>query len=243
MRRVTIGMALIVVLTGMLAGVKAPSQTSKPAAEKDIPPKVHPDVSKWDDLLKADLSNATYPKGVWSFEKGILTATKDINLWTKKQYDNFILDVEFKTAPGTNSGVIVYCSNTKNWIPNSVEIQIADDHHPRWAKADKTWQCGAIFGHLAASERMVKKPGEWNRYTITCVDHMIYVMLNHMTVTIMDMRKWTSAKKNPDGSRIPPWLSIPKAKLPTKGHIGFQGKHGGVPIYFRNLKIKELKTK
>ena len=107
MRRVTIGMALIVVLTGMLAGVKAPSQTSKPAAEKDIPPKVHPDVSKWDDLLKADLSNATYPKGVWSFEKGILTATKDINLWTKKQYDNFILDVEFKTAPGTNSGVIV----------------------------------------------------------------------------------------------------------------------------------------
>ncbi len=227
----------------MLGLLKAGASEAKPAAAKDIPPKVHPDVSKWDDLLKADLSNATYPKGIWSFEKGILTATKDINLWTKKQYDNFIVDVEFKTAPGTNSGVIVYCSNTGKWIPNSVEIQIADDHHPKWGKADKTWQCAAIFGHLAASERMVKKPGQWNRFTITCVDHMIYVMLNQMTVTIMDMRKWTSAKTNPDGSKIPPWLSIPKAKLATKGHIGFQGKHGGVPIYFRNIKIKELKAK
>ncbi|MBL7133831.1 MAG: DUF1080 domain-containing protein [Phycisphaerae bacterium] len=223
--------------------VRALAAQAQPAAAKDIPPKTHPDVSKWEDLLKADLSNATYPKGVWSFEKGILTATKDINLWTKKQYDNFIVDVEFKTAPGTNSGVIVYCSNTKKWIPNSVEVQIADDFSPKWAKADKTWQCAAIFGHLAATERMVKKPGEWNRFTITCVDHMIYVMLNGQTVTVMDMRKWTSAKKNPDGSRIPSWLGIPKAKLATKGHIGFQGKHGGVPIYFRNIKIKELKAK
>ena len=203
----------------------------------------HPDVSGWDDLLEADLSNATCPKGVWSFEKGILTATKDINLWTKKVYDDFIVDLEFKTAPGTNSGVIVYCSDTRNWIPNSVEVQIADDYHPKWGKADKTWQCAAIFGHLAASKRTVKKPGEWNRYTITCKGKTISVMLNGETVTVMDMSKWTSAKTNPDGSKIPPWLSRPKADLPTKGHIGFQGKHGGVPIYFRNMKIKELKAK
>ena len=48
---------------------------------------------------------------------------------------------------------------------------------------------------------------------------------------------------NPDGSPIPGWLSIPVAKLPTKGHIGFQGKHAGAPIAFRNLKIKELPAK
>ena len=201
------------------------------------------DTSGWQDLLKPDLSNATYPKGVWSFDKGILTATKDINLWTKKVYDDFIVDLEFKTAPGTNSGVIIYCSNTKNWIPNSVEVQIADDYHPKWGKADKTWQCAAIFGHLAASKRTVKKPGEWNHYTITCKGKTISVALNGETVTVMDMSKWTSAKTNPNGSRIPGWLSKPKAELPTKGHIGFQGKHGGVPIYFRNIKIKELGAK
>ena len=48
------------------------------------------------------------------------------------------------------------------------------------------------------------------------------------------------AKTNPDGSKIPPWLSTPFAKLATKGRIGFQGKHGGVPIYFRNIRIMEL---
>jgi len=203
-------------------------------------PAAHPDTSGWDDLLAPDLSNAMYPKGVWSFTDGLLTATKDINLWTKKQYDNYIVDVEFKTDAGTNSGVIVHCSDPKRWIPNSIEVQIADDTHPKWAKADPTWQCGAIFGHLAASESRVKKPGEWNRYTITCQDSMVTVMLNGKTVTAMDMTKWTSAKKNPDGSPIPGWLNIAVAKLPTKGHIGFQGKHAGAPITFRNLKIKEL---
>jgi hypothetical protein len=66
-------------------------------------------------------------------------------------------------------------------------------------------------------------------------------MLNGEMVTEMDMSKWTSAKKNPDGSKIPGWLNKPKAELPLKGRIGFQGKHAGAPIYFRNLKIKELK--
>ena len=87
---------------------------------------------------------------------------------------------------------------------------------------------------------MVKKSGEWNRFTITCSDSMIYVLLNGEQVTVMDMKLWTSAKTNPDGSEIPPWLSTPFAELPTHGHIGFQGKHAGAPIYFRNLKIHEI---
>ena len=207
---------------------------------QEIPPRAHPDVSGWADLLKPDLSDADDPEGVWCFEGGVLTAAKDLNLWTKKSYENFILDGEFKTESGTNSGVIVYCSDPKNWIPNSVEIQIADDFSEKWAKSPKTWQCGAVFGHLAPSKSMVKKPGEWNRFTIACRGPMIWVLLNGELVIEFDMRKWTSAKKNPDGSDIPPWLSRPKAELPTKGRIGFQGKHAGAPIYFRNLKVKEL---
>jgi hypothetical protein len=208
--------------------------------QASVPPKTHPDVSHWQDLFAADLSNADYADTVWTFEDGILTASEDQCIWTKKEYDNFILDLEFKTAPKTNSGVIVYCSDTEDWIPNSVEIQIADDFAEEWSSQPKTWQCGAIFGHLGASKSLVKKPGEWNRYTITCVDQKIYVMLNGETVTEMDMSLWTSAEKNPDGSDIPPWLSTPFADLPTHGVIGLQGKHAGAPIFFRNMKIKEL---
>jgi len=205
-----------------------------------IPPKAHPDASTWQNLFTPDLSNAVFPEGIWTVENGILTASEDQCIWTKKDYNNFILDLEFRTEDGTNSGVIVYCSDMKDWIPHSVEIQIADDFAEKWANSPKTWQCGAIFGHLAPGKSMVKKPGQWNRFTITCKDKMIYVMLNGVLVTEMNMNLWTSAKTNPDGSEIPAWLSTPFAELPTHGSIGFQGKHAGAPIYFRNIRIKEL---
>ena len=207
-----------------------------------IPPKKHPDTSapEWEDLFVPDLSNAIRPGNVWKVEDGVLTATEDQALWSGKEYDNFILDLEFKTAEGTNSGVIVYASDIDNWIPHSVEIQIADDHAEQWANSPASWQCGAIFGHLPASESRVKKPGKWNRFTIICQDKMIWVMLNGKTVTEMNMGLWTSAKTNPDGSEIPEWLSTPFAELPTNGYIGFQGKHAGAPIWFRNIRIREL---
>jgi hypothetical protein len=204
----------------------------------------HPDTGAagWKDLFNKDLSNADYPAGIWCIENGELTATEDQAIWTTRIYDNFMLNLEFKTADGTNSGVIVYCSNKENWIPNSVEIQIADDYADQWANASKDWQCGAIFGHLAANkQKVVKKPGEWNRFTITCRDQHIQVVLNDQLVTEMDMGLWTSGTTNPDGSPIPSWLNKPFSELETKGYIGFQGKHAGAPIWFRNIKIKEMR--
>ncbi|MDO8369085.1 MAG: DUF1080 domain-containing protein, partial [Saprospiraceae bacterium] len=118
-----------------------------PLAEYPNPlPYKHPDPKTpgFEPLFTPDLSNASYPKGIWSVSPdGELTATQDQCIFTQKRYKNFTLDLEFKTAAGTNSGVIVHCSDTDNWIPNSVEIQIADDHSAEWSKADPTWQCGA----------------------------------------------------------------------------------------------------
>lgn len=110
-------------------------------------PETHPDTSKpgWSSLFQPDLSNAIKPDSVWSFADGVLTATRDNNIWSEEEYTDFILDLEFMTAPGTNSGVVVHGSNMDNWIPNSVEIQIADDYSEEWSKAPATWQCGAFF--------------------------------------------------------------------------------------------------
>ncbi len=215
-------------------------QSCKPGVE--IPLTSHPDVTNWQNLFADDLSNAIFPEGIWTFEEGILTASEDQAIWSDYDYDNFILDLEFKTDTGTNSGVILYCSDIKNWIPNSIELQIADDYAERWASSPTSWQCGAIFGHLPPTKSMVEHPGEWNRLTITCVDHLIYVMLNGEQIIEMDMKLWTDPEVNPDGSEIPLWLFKPVADLPTHGFIGFQGKHAGAPIYFRNLKIHELGT-
>ncbi len=205
-----------------------------------IPPKTHPDSAAWQGLFSKDLSNAIFPKGVWWWEDGALTASEDQVIWTKKEFGDCMIDLEFKNAPGTNSGVFVHCSDVKNFIPNSVEVQIADPTSKKWQDAPPSWQCGAIFGHQPPAKQVCKAPGQWNRMTITCKGKMIYVLLNGVHVNTMDMTKFTSAKTNPDGSEVPAWLSKPVADLPLEGHIGLQGKHSGAPIYFRNLKVKPL---
>lgn len=228
---VSLGLALGISLACRQAKEPTPSTpTAAPAAAAPQP--------QWTDLFASDLSNAEYPAGIWTVADGVMTASEDQCIWTKQDYENFVLDLEFKTAPGTNSGVIVYCTDIANWIPNSVEIQIADDFAEEWAKSPATWHCGAIFGHLAPTKSMVKQPGEWNHFTVTCVGKHVTVELNGEKVTDMDMSLWTSAKTNPDGSEIPAWLSRPFAELATNGRIGFQGKHAGAPIFFRNIRIR-----
>ena len=197
--------------------------------------------SGWKPLFGKNLSLAKFDKNVWRMADGTLTASEDKNIWTVSEYENFVLDLEFKTADETNSGVFVYCSDPVNWTANSVEIQIADDYCKKWGTARKDYQCGAIFGHLPASEqKVVKKPGEWNRMVITCKGQMIEVVLNGKNITKIDMSKWTSGKTNPDGSVIPAWLPKPLSELPTKGIIGLQGKHANASIWFRNVRIKNL---
>lgn len=196
------------------------------------------DAPGWKPLIAADLSDVDFTPGVWTVENGVFTASKDEALWTKTEHENYFLDVEFKTAPGTNSGVIVHSTDTKNWIPKAIEIQIADPFADKWAKAAPTWHGGGIFGHLAPSKQMFRKPGEWNRMTILAKGRMVKVWVNGEVTAEMDMDKWTDAKKNPDGSDIPSWLPVPVAKIPSKGKIGFQGKHGDATVWFRNVRIK-----
>ena len=196
---------------------------------------------EFEPLFKDDLSNATFNEGVWTRDKdGIITASKDQIIWTKADYENFVLKLEFKNGDGTNSGVFVHASDTKKWVTDSVEIQLADDFSEKWSSKPRSWQCAAIFGRQGASAKAVKKPGEWNQMTITVSGSLITVELNGQKVNHVDLKDFKDAKTNPDGTTAPKWLSKPLATLPRKGKIGFQGKHGGAPIYLRNVQVKKL---
>lgn len=191
-------------------------------------------------LFGEDYSLAEFEEGSWIVEEDRLVALEDMVVWAPGEYENFKLTFEFMNEEGTNSGIIVYCTDQEDWIPNSVEIQIADDYG-KWAAERKDYQCGAIFGHLAASEQqVVNPPGQWNQMELSCEGQLIEVVLNGKKVTVMDMSEWTSGTHNPDGSEIPSWLPTPFAELPTSGSIGFQGKHGDSSISFRNVRIMEL---
>lgn len=197
--------------------------------------------SGWKPLFGEDYALAEYDEGSWEIKEGVMRALEDKVFWAIGEYENFKLKFEFMNEPATNSGIIVYCTNQEDWIPNSVEIQIADDHSEKWGEERKDYQCGAIFGHLPANEqKVVRLPGEWNAMEITCEGQLIEVVLNGKKVNSMYMAEWTSGTVNPDGSEIPSWLPTPFAELPTKGSIGFQGKHGDSSISFRKVRIKSL---
>ncbi len=119
------------IMTG--AGALAASLLTAHAGESS-PLKVHPNSQGWADLFSADLSNAVFPAGVWAWKDGELAPKdKDEVIWSKKEYENFVLDLEFNLDPAANSGVLVYCTDMANWIPNAVEIQLLDDAAPKWA--------------------------------------------------------------------------------------------------------------
>lgn len=201
---------------------------------------VHPDSRNWSSLFNYTLDNAVFTKGVWFIDgNGNLTANKDEAIWTTRDYENFVLDVEYSCDPAANSGVLIYCSDMANWIPNTVEVQILDDNNPHWAKEAPHAKNGGLYGHLPPKVNNVKPAGEWNRMTITAQGKHITVAVNGEITVDTDLSQWTSSKKNPDGTDIPPWLSRAWADLPTKGRIGLQGKHGGASIYFRNVRIQE----
>lgn len=204
-------------------------------------PGVHPDSSKWMPLFNADLSNAVYDKNVWFVnDKGWLTANKDDAIWSGRDYENFQLDLEYMFDPAANSGVMIYCSNMANWIPSTIEIQILDDNNEHWKNEAPHNKNGGLYGHTVPKVNNVKPAGEWNRMTVTAQGKHVVVAVNGEITVDADISQWTDSKKNPDGSDIPPWLSTAWATIPTKGRIGFQGKHGGAGIYFRNIKVKEL---
>jgi hypothetical protein len=210
------------------------------AQNKSIVVQGQPMGKGWKDLFGNNLSKAIYDKSIWKDSSGVITASKDDAIWSFDEYDDFILDLDFQTADGTNSGVIVHATDIVEWIPNSVEIQIADDYSKQWSKAAPTWQCAAIFGRKPATNKSLKPAGEWNHFTITCKGKMISIILNGTLVNECNMDDFTSSKVNPDGSTVPSWLKNPMSTLALRGHIGLQGKHAGAPIYFRNVKVFKL---
>ena len=206
---------------------------------------IHPDTSAkgWRNLLgDGPLEQvADFKPGTWQRDgKDGITSTVDSALWFKGTYENFVLDFEYKLDPEANSGVIIYCSDLKNWIPNSIEVQLLDDYADKWKNDPPRLRNAGLYGHCGPEKSVGKPAGEWNHMTITAQGKKVKVVCNEVVTVDEDISRYTSAKVNPDGTPIQPWLSKPLATLPTKGGIGFQGKHGGARPYFRNIRIRGL---
>lgn len=193
----------------------------------------HPDTTGWKDLFATDLSNAV-DAHKWAFANGELVAGDHETLWTKESYGDFILDLEFKVAKESNSGVFLRSGDIKN-VLKALEIQVHDS-----ADGSKYGMVAAIYDAMPPSKPMSKPVGEWNHFTITCKGPEVSVVFNGEEVIKANLDNWPEKGKNPDGT--PNKFPIALKDYARSGPIGLQGLHGKAqaPVWYRNLKIKAL---
>ncbi|MCA9070631.1 MAG: DUF1080 domain-containing protein, partial [Planctomycetaceae bacterium] len=116
----------------------------------------------------------------YQVEDGMLVAAKKGggNLYTEKEYSNFVFRFEFQLQPGGNNGVGIRCEKGKNAAYHGMEIQILDDPAPQYAKLQPYQYHGSIYGVVPAKRGHLKPTGEWNTEEITANGSKITVKLN-----------------------------------------------------------------
>jgi hypothetical protein len=193
----------------------------------------HPDTTGWNDLFAPDLANAVKVEK-WAFANGELVAGDHHTLWTKESYGDFILDLEFKVAKESNSGVFLRAGDIKN-VLSALEIQVHDS-----TDGSKYGMVGAIYDAKPPTKSVAKAVGEWNRFTVTCKGSLVTLVFNGEEVLNVNLDDWPEVKKNPDGT--PNKFPVALKEFARKGPIGLQGLHGKAmaPVWYRNLKIKAL---
>lgn len=151
------------------------------------------------------------------------------NLFTKKEYSNFVFRFEFLLSHGANNGVGIRAPLEGRPAYQGMEIQIIDNSTDFAKHLRPTQLMGSIYDVVPARVGFLKPVGEWNREEILAQGRHIRVTLNgHVIVNtnLDDIKDPAVLKRHPGLQR-------------TTGHIAFLGHHRFVE--FRNIRIKELR--
>ena len=174
------------------------------------------------------LTRSNGPGYVIEGDRIVCPANGGGNLFTEKQYANFILRLDFKLSPGGNNGVGIRAPLEGDAAYVGMEIQVLDDPAPQYKDIKPTQHTGSIYDVFPAKLGALKPAGEWNSYEITANGRRITIKLNGMTTVDADLdsvKDEAVLKRHPGLAR-------------TTGHIGFLGHRSHVE--FRNIRIKEL---
>lgn len=168
-------------------------------------------------------------------DKAVTTGTGDI--MTDSEFQDYELALDWKISACGNSGVIfnvVEDDKYKNTYNSGPEMQVLDNTcHPD-AKIAKH-RAGDLYDLIACSKETVKPAGEWNQARIVSKNAKMEFWLNGTKVVDFTMHtpEWKEmvAKSK--------FKSMPGFGESKKGHIALQD-HGDA-VWFRNIKIRELK--
>jgi 3-keto-disaccharide hydrolase len=107
---------------------------------------------------------------VWKIENGdLITPGEGPELISDAKFQDFKLHVDFNCGPSSNSGV---------YLRGRYEVQIETDSIAE-PPSDRT---GSVYGFLAPSSELPRKPGEWQTFDITLIGRTISVVQNGQTI-------------------------------------------------------------
>lgn len=157
--------------------------------------------------------------------------------WTKKSYGDFELTLTYKLSETANSGVF-FRTDKDNPVQGGFEVQLLDNDGFQKIKGKKDPKNlnGAFYDAQAAKTDPAHPIGKWNRLKLRCVGPKIEISINGVLVNEVDVDRWDTPNKNPDGS--PNKFKTALKKLPRTGRIGFQN-HGQV-VWFKDVVIQAL---
>ncbi len=152
------------------------------------------------------------------------------NLFTQKEYSDFIIRFEFQLTPGANNGLGIRTPLTGDAAYQGMELQILDNTAPIYANLHEYQYHGSVYGVIPAKRGYLKPVGEWNEQEVVVQGSRIKITLNGTVILDGDIAE--ASKDGTIDGRDHPGL-----KRET-GYIGFLG-HGS-ELKFRNIRIKDL---
>lgn len=155
---------------------------------------------------------------------------------TREKFQNFELELEWKIAPQSNSGIFYHVNEKIGTAiyESGPEYQLIDDKGwPDKLRDDQ--YSGANYGMHAPKNAIVKDVNDWNQARIVVNGAHVQHYLNGGKVVDYYLwdDDWMQLKEKGK------WKDYPYYGMALKGPIGLQD-HGGL-AQFRNIKIKVIK--
>lgn len=179
-----------------------------------------------------------FPSQSWVIENETLKTVpgQAVDLVTAEPYKDFEFEIEWKVAPGGNSGVMYnVIEGSGPSYSTGPEMQILDDARHPDGKNPKT-RAGSLYAMVAPSEKgKVKPAGEWNKAKLVVKNNQVEHWLNGEKVVEYQwgseaLKGWIANSKFKD---MPDF-----AKSTQGGLIAIQ--HHGEEAWFRNIRIRKL---
>ena len=165
-------------------------------------------------------------------ENGTLVCPKEGggNLFTEKEYANFVFRFDWRMWEGGNNGVGIRAPLEGDAAYVGMEIQLLDDEADLYKKMGlkPTQYTGSVYDVFPARRGFMRRDGAWNSMEIAAEGRRIKITLNGEVVTDVNL----DDAKDPAVQKKHPGLAR------TAGHIGFLGH--GARVEFRNMRVKEL---